>query len=344
MKFHWFLFLITCICTQPVMSEDVNKVEMNMTHSLQQLMDTLNPDVKERILFDMRSEERFNWHFFPKERKGVSLNDLDKEQEKQSKAFLGVGLSDMGLKKALGVITLESVLYNKGNQNPNRDPGKYFFSVFGQPNAEKSWGWRFEGHHLSLNFTLDEGKLISVTPLFMGANPAEVEIGPHKGLKLLSAEENRGRKLVTSLSEEQREKAIIAERAPSDIITGAKRSVDPLKPNGLPLSEMTDEQREQCLKLVKEYIFRVNAQYAVAEMDKIRAAGFDQIYFAWAGGFEPRHGHYYRIQGPHFVLEYDNTQGGANHIHTVWRDFKNDFGVDVLRQHYSLSPHHQNYN
>jgi hypothetical protein len=220
-----------------------------------------------------------------------------------------------------------------------RDWELYYFSVFGKPEAVGTWGWRVEGHHLSANFTIIKGELFSGTPSFMGTNPAEVRQGPRKGLRVLAEDEDLGRALVKTLNEDQRKTVIFDSTAPKEIITSNKPKVMPLETAGLPGSKMTKEQAAQLMDLVKAYVNRLRGDLAENDLKKIEKAGWQKVYFAWAGGTEKGDPHYYRVQGPTFLIEYDNTQNDANHIHAVWRDFDNDFGEDLLRKHYQETPH-----
>jgi hypothetical protein len=198
-----------------------------------------------------------------------------------------------------------------------------------------------EGHHLSLNFTLRNNHVVSTTPFFFGANPATVREGQQKGTRVLAAEEEMGRALLKTFTGTSRQKVLINVSAPADIVTGASRKAEPGAPVGVPLREMMQEQKKMLTDLIEVYAHRLRKELADEELSKLRAVGLDNVYFAWAGGSEPGQPHYYRIQGPTFVVEYDNTQDNANHIHTVWRDFDHDFGLDPLRAHYLTSPHHR---
>jgi hypothetical protein len=213
----------------------------------------------------------------------------------------------------------------------------YYVTLFGEPASDGTWGWRFEGHHLSVNFTIVQGKLYSVTPTFFGANPAVVKEGPRKGLQTLKVEEQLARELVTSLSPDQRQTAILSNEAPEDIITSDDREVERgtfTRAPGIGASELNDEQREILVHLIRAYAEKFRPE--IVEQIAQRSGLFDlsQTHFAWAGGLEPGQGHYYRVQTPTFLFEYDNTQNNANHVHAVWRDFDGDFGADLLREHY----------
>ena len=298
----------------------------------------LTPDQKAKAVFELKSDERVNWHFIPKERQGLPFKEMTPAQKHLAHALLGSILSQRGHFKVATVMSLEQVLFELENGAPHRDADLYYFSIFGTPGKDV-WGWRVEGHHLSLNFLVRGDAVLANTPSFIGVNPGEVRSGPRQGLRLLAAEEDLGRQLAKSLDENQRKLGLLATEAPKDIITAASRKVKPLEPAGLPTTQLNPEQRELLKKLIQEYIYRHRPEVAEADRKKIEAAGWQNITFAWAGSLEPGQGHYYRIQGPTFLLEYDNTQNNANHIHTVWRDFENDFGEDTLRKHYEQSPH-----
>ncbi|MCI0402746.1 MAG: DUF3500 domain-containing protein [Acidobacteria bacterium] len=308
----------------------------------QAFLDSLAPEQQQRILFALDAPERTDWHFIPRARPGVPFKEMTPEQRQRSLALVRSALSDEGYRKATTITLLDQVLFEQ-SRNPIRDPALYFFTIYGQPSASRgfgTWAWRLEGHHLSLNFTLEGGELLSATPSFFGANPAEVREGPLKGTRALAAEEDLGRQLLGLMAGEQRKKVLMAVEAPDEIITGTDRKVNLGPPVGVPWSEMSDEQRSVLWELIEVYARRLRRELAEAELERIRAAGVEKIHFAWAGGSEPGQGHYYRVHGPSLVIEYDNTQNGANHIHTVWRDIERDFAADLLREHYLRAAHH----
>jgi len=313
-----------------------------MAEAARNFLASLTTEQQAKASFEWKDGERQNWHFIPKPRKGLPLKELTPAQRPLAHALLGSGLSQRGYLKATTIISLEQILHELEQGTGGRmvrDPELYYVSVFGKPGAKDAWGWRVEGHHLALNFTIVKGQHIAVTPSFFGSNPAEVRSGPRKGLRVLAAEEDIARKLVQSLSEEQKKIAIYTNTAPSDIITGTNRNVQLLKPDGLAMNKLTKQQAEMLWDLVQEYVRRNRAEVADKDLEKIQNAGLDKVYFAWAGSVEPGKGHYYRIQGPTFLMEYDNTQNNANHIHAVWRDLQNDFGEDLLKKHYEQHPH-----
>jgi hypothetical protein len=215
-----------------------------------------------------------------------------------------------------------------------RDPGNYSVSVFGTPGGSRPWGWRLEGHHLSLNFTLVPGKPIAVTPAFLGANPAEVHAGASKGLRTLGREQDLGHALARGMNEAQRRRMIIAARSLGDIVAGPGRGEDLTSPAGVPAAGLEGAQRDRLVRLVEEYARNMRTELADDELRRIREAGLERLHFAWAGPTEPGQPHYYRIHGPTVLIEFDNTQNDANHIHTVYRDLRRDFGADLLRAHY----------
>jgi len=319
----------------------MEKVSQEMAEAALAFWNALTPEQQKKASYAFTDDERLNWHFIPKPRNGLPYKEMTPAQRNLAWAFLSTGLSNHGFMKAQQIMSLEAVLKEMEKDNPkapNRDPENYFFTVFGKPDARGTWGWRIEGHHFAANFTIAGGKAISGTPTFMGDNPGEVREGPRKGLRVLAAEEDLGRKLVKSLDEAQQKKAIVSKEAPKDIISLAERKVDMTKATasgvGLMASDMKPEQREILLSLIEEYARRHRTELADQELRKIHVAGFDKVSFVWAGGTEVGVGHYYRIHGPTFLIEYDNTQNNANHIHSVWRDPANDFGEDLLKKHY----------
>ena len=299
----------------------------------------LTPEQQAKCTFQFDDAERFNWHFIPRERKGLTWNDMMPAQQALAHAFLASGLSQRGYRQAVTIMSLDQILKDiEQGKGPKRDPNNYAFSVFGSPGDHATWGWRVEGHHLSVNFTISDGRAVA-GPVFMGTNPAEVLDGPRKGLRVLGVEEDMGRELIKSMTDEQRKKAIIDAKSPAEIITGNKRKAEPGPMVGVTFGEMTPAQKKMTMTLVENYAHRLRPELADDDLAKIEKAGVENIHFAWAGGIEPGEGHYYRLHGPTFLVEFDNTQNKANHIHTVWRDSANDFGEDLLKQHYDQARH-----
>ena len=312
-----------------------------MTDAANNFLGMLGADQRAKATFDWKSDERENWHFIPRDRKGLAVKEMNAAQRAAAFALLAAGLSHQGYAKATNIMSLESVLAELEGPNRRfpRDPELYFFSVFGKPEANGTWGWRVEGHHLAANFTIVNGRFFASTPSFLGANPAKVLKGPRQGVRVLAAEEDQARSLAVSMNEDQRRAGILSTNAPKEILTEAKHRVKPLEPAGLPASQLRPDQKEMLMSLVREYVQRVRQELATEEMEKIRQAGLDKIHFAWAGGLAKGEGHYYRVQGPTFLIEYDNTQNDNNHVHAVWRDFNGDFGEDLLKKHYTEVPH-----
>lgn len=276
---------------------------------------------------------REDWHFVPMARQGLPLKEMTEPQRALAHALLKSVLSDAGYVKFTGTLVCEQILAEMEKNPARRDPDLYFFTFFGTPGGTAPWGWRAEGHHFSQNFTVIDHTLTATTPSFWGANPALTAGGKFDGHRPLADEEDLGRRLLGSLDEAALAKALIAPNAPKDVLSGDKRTVDPLNPAGLAASDMSAAQKETLLALIHEYLDNMEPDLAEIRVKKIQAAGFEKIGFAWAGSLEKGQGHYYRVQGPTFLLEYDNTQNQANHIHAVWRDFAGDFGRDLLREH-----------
>ena len=314
--------------------------EPAMAQAAQALIATLDGEQLAKLRWPFDSEERFNWHFIPRERKGLPFKEMNERQRAAASALLRAGLSEKGYTKAETIRSLEEVLAAAGSTIV-RDPELYFSTIFGDPTGS-TWAWRYEGHHLAQNWTIVGGKAVATTPAFFGANPAEVRSGPKQGTRALAAEADLAWKLLASLTELQRKEAVTSATAPNDIITGAERKAAILENAGIAASQLTNEQRGVLISLIEEHAASQPPALAEARLAKVRAGGPASIRFAWMGATtrEPGNGYYYRVQGPAFLIEYDNTQNRANHQHIVWRDFSGDFGADVLSRHYAGDPHH----
>ena len=304
-------------------------------------LETLEEGQIERGTWPLDAEERFDWAFVPTDRYGVRLKDMTAPQREAAHGLLQSVLSSQGYLKTAGVMQLEGVLGIIEGRPERRDPEDYYFNIFGTPSTDAPWAWRFEGHHVSLNVTAGAGGLPSLTPRFIGSNPAVVRDGPHAGWSLLRAEETLARELMSMLVASQRTTATIRAEAPRDILSGNARRVEMDRYVGLPASEMDDRQTHALMVLIDEYLENANEDVADYEMERIHDAGLENLHFAWAGSTSVGEGHYYRIHGPTILIEYDNVQGGANHVHSVVRDPQNDFGDDLLRRHYEEAEHHQ---
>jgi len=343
MKLRLFLFALAFAATFALgaSAHEKDSDAADMTEGAGRLLRSLTPDLKSQVSLPFDSDERFNWHYIPRDRKGVPFKAMTPAQRRLADSLLTTGLSHRGMRKALDIMFLDQILFER-EQRAIRDPELYYISVFGEPATSGHWGWRVEGHHLSLNFTIEDGRVVSASPAFLGANPAIVRGGAQDGMRVLADEEILGRELLQGFAEKDRARVIILADAPADIVTEASRRAEIGKPAGISYAEMTPDQRKAVVQVVSFYADRMRPEIAQTEMRRIEVAGYDGIHFAWAGGASAGQPHYYRIHGPTFLIEYDNTQNDANHIHTVWRDLEDDFGgVDVLADHYAKSPHHR---
>jgi hypothetical protein len=308
-----------------------------MTRAARNFLNALSAEQRAKAFFRMDDEERANWHYVPRPRKGLALREMTPAQKLLAHALVSAGLSRQGYAKATTIMSLEEVLRILENDSgERRNPEGYYFSIFGEPSETGVWGYRVEGHHVSRNLTVVNGRAVDA-PAFFGANPAEVREGPRKGLRALAGEEDLARELLGSLDAGQKRMAIVDPKAYPDILTSASRRASLQgQPSGLAAAKMSEAQFERLRGVLEEYARDLPDDMAQARVEQIRKAG-REIWFAWAG-VEQRGGpHYYRIQTPGFLVEYDNTQNGANHIHSVWRDFAGDFGEDLLRAHYQAS-------
>ncbi len=335
--------LALCLAFVASASLRAHDVVPQMAEFANAFLGSLNTDQRAKASFEFTDEERENWHFIPRERKGLAMRELTDQQRLLAHALMASGLGFRGMMKAETIMSLEEVLFEMESAGGNdakktetrekRNPSKYYVSIFGKPDVKGAWGWRIEGHHISMNFTLKDGQLVRATPSFFGSNPGEVMDGPMKGLRVLHNEEELARTLVKSLNDQQWQKADAHTAAPKEMITAAEHHVKPLSPEGLPSTELNPDQQKQLHTLVREYLERLRPEIAEEAWQRIEQSGAP-MFFVWAGGKERGEPHYYRVQGKTFLLEYDNVQNGANHVHSVWRDFDGDFGTDILAEHY----------
>ena len=304
----------------------------------QGFLNSLNDDQRKKTVYELENEERYNWHYFPKsDRKGISLNELKDDQKDKAFSLLKSCLSTTGYAKTIDIINLENVLKVLENRTDNdyRNSGKYYIIIFGDPQSKSSWGWRFEGHHISLSFSSMNNTLVSGTPGFLGANPAVVPSGPQKGKQSLKEETEAAFSLIHSLTSQQLQTAISKSDPPGDIITFVSRKASITSNEGIGYGALTPSQQALFMKLLQIYVHRYTKLFADDMIRDISAAGLNNLRFLWAGGHQnDGKPYYYRIHGPTIIIEFDNTQGNANHIHTVVRDLKNDFGGDALLEHY----------
>ena len=283
--------------------------------------------------------DRTDWHYTPRSRNGISFKEMDKAGRDAVHALLRTALSSVGYRKVVNIIELEIVLRELETFGWMRDPERYHLTVYGAPDRAQRWGWRFEGHHLSLNFTLAGDKLAVDTPSFFGANPATVASGPRMGLRALGEEHDAGWALLESLGEAQRREAVFEARTYGDIVTANKDKVEPLGAAGIAGAKLDEKQRALLWKLIEVYAGSFEPGLAQARLARAKKGGIEAIRFGWAGSTARGKPHYYRVQGPLFLIEYDASQNDGNHIHTVWRDFSGDFGRDLLREHYAAHRH-----
>jgi hypothetical protein len=310
-----------------------------MADAANAFLNSLWTDQKAVATYTFEDDQRFDWHFIPKLRKGLSFGAMQPYQQKLATALLAAGLSQAGFMKAETIMSLDQVLLMlEAGAGPNRrDPDNYYVTIFGTPTAKGTWGYRVEGHHLSQNFTIVDGR-VSDSPSFFGSNPAEVRVGPRKGLRVLALEDDFGYDMVEALDSSQKQTAIVDPTALKDIITMASRKAAlGGVPNGLAASAMNADQFDKLLTIVDLYANNVAPQMAEQRMQLARKQPKDKTFFAWTGETQRGGAHYYRIQTPAFLIELDCTQDKANHIHSVWRDYENDFGLDLLKAHYAAS-------
>jgi hypothetical protein len=314
-----------------------------MSEAASAFLADLNAEQRSKATFPFDHDQRFEFRYTPRARTGLPLKDMTEVQRNKAHALLKTGLSMRGYTTATTIIGLENVLraIEPPRTGPNaivRDPELYFVSIFGTP-GKSPWGWKFEGHHISVNFTLVDNKPVVFAPSFFGSNPAIVGDGPQKGTRALREEEEAGRALLAAFTEAERVKVIFDVTAPREMVTAENRDASPLPPGGIAASEMTPAQRRLLEQLLDVYLGRVSPDLAKARLDALQKSGLDKVTFGWAGTMDVGGPHYYRVQGPTFLIEYDNTQNNANHLHSVWRDFNGDFGRDMLSDHYAAFPH-----
>ncbi len=311
----------------------------NMRSACTALTDTFTEGQSDKASYPYMDAERVYWYYAPINRHGLPLRDMSESQQHLTYQLMKTGLSEEGNKRAVQIIDHEQILGIIEKETKvimwERDPQLYFFTVFGDPESDQPWGWRIEGHHLSLHFSIWKDDIISSTPFFFGANPAEVQKGPKKGLRILGPREDLALELMANLSPSQIKKALIFDEAPADILTfSAARASLPYE-EGLPASQMDKTQLGILSKLISEYIGQINEDLS-SVIETTWQEKITGIHLAWGGAASAGKPHYYRLHGGTFLAEYDNRQNDANHIHSVWRDTDNDFAVDVLRDHLLL--------
>ena len=314
----------------------VDRSGNEMVVAADRFLDALDDARKGQAVFPFESPERLNWHFIPRERKGLPIKTMEPAQRALAFGLMRTGLGASGYLKATTIMSLEEILKEmEQGKGPVRDPERYFFSIFGEPSERGRWGWRVEGHHLSLNFTVEDGKIVAATPAFFGSNPGEVRQGPRKGLRTLADVEDRALRLLQALDDDQRKAAVVAEEAPKEVRSGELKGDSgglneraPDEPaQGIAFAKLNDNQRKAFRALIETYADEMPAEVGDAWLGEIDKAGYDDVRFAWYGPDDRTKPHAYKLQGPTFLVEFNNTQNGANHVHSVWRNMLGDFGL-----------------
>jgi len=308
-----------------------------MRDSVERFVAALPEKSRAQAMRPFEDRDRLDWHYVPRSRNGIALKELDPAGREAVHGLLRSALSASGYRKVVNIVELELVLREIETFGWMRDPERYHLTVYGTPDRARRWGWRFEGHHLSLNFTLAGDKMAVDTPSFFGANPATVAGGPKQGLRALGEEHDAGWALLESLGEAQRREAVFEARTYGDIVTRNRDQVEPLDAAGISAARLDERQRALLWKLVETYARSFEPGLAEARLARAKQGGIEAIRFGWAGSIARGKPHYYRVQGPLFMIEYDASQNDGNHIHTVWRDFTGDFGRDLLREHYAAA-------
>jgi len=346
------LFLLTLVAGSMMAAERSARA---MSDAATKFVEGLTPEQKAKATFPFQSDQRTYWNFIPTEtfpRQGLLMREMTEAQRTAAHNLMKAGLSQRGYMTASSIMQLEELLggleaaqraatgkSEGGAGGLVRDPLKYFVSIFGTPSRTQTWGWRVEGHHVSLHFTVINGRLVASAPTMFGSNPAEVKSGPKQGTRILAAQEDVARELLMSFDASQRTAAVFNSVALNEILTTNKPQVTPLEQAGLAAGAMNARQRELLMKVIDTYAGYMADDVAAERLAAIKKAGIEKLTFAWAGAAERGEKHYYRIQGPTFLIEHDNSQGNGNHIHSVWRDFNGDFGRDLLREHLASVAH-----
>jgi Protein of unknown function (DUF3500) len=311
-----------------------------LTRAVSDWLASLDDEQRRDATFDFDDRERSVWAFTPGERGGLALRDMRAEQRVAAMRVVDAAMSARGAHEVAEVMALESILgaieRDKGRSiGPRRDPELYWFAVFGEPGIADPWMWRVGGHHVAVAMTVADGGIIGSSPSFLGANPAVVPAGPRAGFRVLTGEEALARDLLAVLAPTELATVVVDANAPPEILTSNAARADPRSvPRGLMHAEMSEAGRAGLERLIRYYLDRSATDLADEDWTRAVAEGLPDTTFAWAGSTEPRHGHYYAIRGPRLLIEYDNTQNGANHIHAVRRDLANDWGEDLLAEHY----------
>ncbi|GGZ90076.1 DUF3500 domain-containing protein [Algibacter mikhailovii] len=322
-------------------------------------LETLNEQENKEILQKFSDSLRTEWTNLPSgmvKRPGKKLGDLSNASKTTLHELLITIFSSQGYLKVTSIMQLDDILNNGAKaafeeefikeklflqtKKLGWNYNNFFISIWNQPSLTKPWGIKFEGHHLSINITVF-GEHVSFTPMFIGAGSEVLPFTKHIGLRYLSKEEDYGIKLINSFNEEQKKQATLNEEVPKDIITNPDSDKRITDYNGIKAEHLTNEQKQLLMLLIKEYVNNLENDKAQENLDKIKTSGVENIYFAWIGSYQSKAPHYYIINGPDFIIEYDNVgfRNNGDHIHAIWREKINDFGEDILKTHHLKHKH-----
>ena len=351
-KILLFIAMLSVFAISPAKAQSQTEYNNEIKKAAYTFINSLGPLQKRAALLSFDDTARIKWNNLPvglRARAGISVGNMTDEQRKLFHRILSVSLSSQGYLKATGIMHLDNLLnvhydslyqQKKINdtvhhflQSLQWSHRNFYLAFFGNP-ADAVWGFKVEGHHLSVNFTFVDNKL-SVTPFFIGTDPAEYSMGEYAGWRVLGQEEDLGIKLIQLLSPKQLQAAVISNEVPADIITAAESGKRLLPYQGIAAADMTRDQKSVLQYIIREFVFNMEYEKAVVEYDKIIKAGVDKIYFGWIGPVEESKAHYYVLNGPTFLIEFDNhgRLGTGIHIHAIWREKINEFGEDVLKGH-----------
>ncbi len=305
-----------------------------MADAAQTFLKSLTEEQRAKATFAYDDPERLNWHYIPRARKGVPLKVMTPSARAAARSLIAGSLSDRGFEQVVNVMSLDDVLFllEKGDfaaRRERRDPLNYSLSIFGNPSDHGVWGWRLEGHHLSLNYSIKDGRVVASTPEFFGANPALIDAGPGRSIRVLAPLEDLARELMHTCNPSQLKTAMISPKAPKDVWNTNRQQPELTPLVGLAAAEMSNDQRKLLTHLLGEYLKNMPADVRAEREAKIQAGGFEKIRFGWWGSLERNEKHAYRIQGPTFLIEYNNTQDNANHVHSVWHNAEGNFGQPI---------------
>ena len=338
MRFAVALALVVLLASA-ALAHEPRRPAAEMAAAARGFLDRLPPDKRRAASFGFDDAERFDWHYTPRRRDGLAFRDMSGPERAVARDLMAATLSAAGLRKTEAIMALEAVLAElEGSGTGFRVPENYPVRVFGTPGPHP-WGWRLEGHHVSLNVTVATPDEVAIVPAFLGSNPARIPTGPQAGTRIQDVEYHLGLELARSLSDEQWSRALLRNRTFGDILTGPGRAQALATPAGLPWHELTAAQQDRLVRLVEEYVGLARDEIGRPYMERVRAAGLETLHFAWAGGRGEGDRFYYRIHGPRLLIELDNTQNDGNHVHALWRDPQDDFGRDMLRRHYEHGHH-----